>query len=137
MNYEMMKSIAATLVLLLALLQVVWMAQVQGFLRLLPVEKRTLRQLHRGGGIAVLLLMVLIALACVFGEGLYFRPLRVGIHAVAGSLAIAILVAKVAITRRARHLLRFNKALGAVAGILIMVAFIASVVLYYLYEQRG
>lgn len=137
MNLEMIKSIATTVVLLLAILQALGMAQVQGYVRLLPIEKQKLRRLHRGGGIAALLLMLLIAAICVSEYGVRFHPLRVGVHATAGSLAIAILVAKVAITRRARHLLRFNKALGAVAGTLIMVAFIASVVLYYLYEQRG
>ncbi|MCX7682565.1 MAG: DUF6529 family protein [Anaerolineae bacterium] len=132
MNLETMKSIATTVVLLLALLQVLEMAQVQGSLRLLPVEKQRLRWLHRGGGIVALLLMFLIAAACVFGEGLRFYPLRVGIHAVAGSLAIAVLLTKVVITRRARHLLRFNKALGGIAGVLILVTFAAGVVWYYL-----
>lgn len=132
MNLETVKSIATTIVLLLAFLQALGMAQVQGAFRLLPIEKQTLRRLHRGGGITVLLLMALVAAACVFGEGPRLHPLRVGVHAAAGSLAMAVLLAKIVITHRARRLLRFNKALGGVAGTLILVAFIASVVWYYL-----
>ena len=53
MSLEMLKSIVTTIALALALGQALGMAQVRGYVRLLPLDKKRLRMLHRRGGIAV------------------------------------------------------------------------------------
>jgi hypothetical protein len=133
MSLEMLKSVMTTIVLALALGQALWMAQIRGYVRLLPFEKKRLRQWHRWGGIAVLVLTLAVALICVFGIGgryASYSP-RVLAHLHMGALAILVLLLKVAITNRFRRYLRFTLALGAAAGLLILGTFIASALWYF------
>jgi hypothetical protein len=87
--------------------------------------------LHRWGGIAVLVLILAVAVICVFGERYAYYSLRVKAHAVMGVLAILVLLLKVAITHRSRRHLRFALALGAAAGLLILGTFMASALWYF------
>jgi hypothetical protein len=133
MSLEMLKSVMTTIVLALALGQALWMAQIRGYVRLLPFEKKRLRQWHRWGGIAVLVLTLAVALICVFGIGgryASYSP-RVLAHLHMGALAILVLLLKVAITNRFRRYQRFTLALGAAAGLLILGTFIASALWYF------
>ena len=100
-------------------------------MRLLPVEKRRLRQLHRWGGITALVLTLAVAATCVFGESYGLYSLRVQAHAVMGGLAALVLVLKVAITQRFRRYLRFTLALGTAVGLLILGTFAASALWYF------
>jgi hypothetical protein len=131
MPLEMLKSIVTTIVLALALGQAVGMAQVRGYVRLLPLEKQQLRLLHRRGGIAALVLTLAVAVTCVVGFGYELYSPRVKAHVVMGALAILVLLLKVAITHRFRRYLRYNTALGAAAGLLILGTFIASALWYF------
>lgn len=131
MSLEMLKSVMTTIVLALALAQALGMAQVRGYVRLLRVEKKRLRRLHRWGGVAVLVLTLAVAVICVFGEGYTPYSLRVQAHAVMGVLAILVLLLKVVITHRFRRYLRYNTALGTAAGLLILGTFIASALWYF------
>jgi len=131
MSLEMLKSGVTTIVLALALMQALGMAQVRGYVRLLPLEKDRLRQWHRRGGIATLVLALAVAAICVLGERYAYYSLRVQAHAVMGALAILALLVKVAITNRFRQYLRFTLALGAVAGLLILGTFVASALWYF------
>ena len=131
MSLEMLKSLVSTLILALAVVQALGMAQVRGYVRLLPFEKKRLRQLHRWGGIAVLVLILAVAVICVFGEGYVCYSPRVKAHVVMGALAILVLLLKVAITHRFRRYLRYNTALGATAGLLILGTFITSALWYF------
>jgi hypothetical protein len=138
MSLETLKSLVTTVVLALALMQALGMAQVRGYVHLLPVEKRRLRQLHRWGGIAVLVLTLAVAVICAFSEGYGLYSLRVKAHAVMGALAILVLLVKVAITNRFRRYLRylrFTLVLGAAAGLLILGTFVASALWYFLQEM--
>jgi len=133
MSLEMLKSIVTTVVLALALVQALEMAQVRGYVRLVPLEKKKLRLLHRWGGIAVLVLTCAVAVMCVFGIGgryASYSP-RVLAHLHMGALAILVLLVKVAITHRFRRYVRFTLALGAVAGLLILGIFVASALWYF------
>jgi len=132
MSLEMLKSGVTTIVLALALMQALGMAQVRGYVRLLPLEKDRLRQWHRRGGIATLVLALAVAAICVFGERYAYYSLRVQAHAVIGALAILVLLLKVAIVNRFRRYLRFTLALGAVAGLLILGTFVASALWYFI-----
>ena len=131
MSLEMLKSVMTTIILALALAQALGMAQVRGYVRLLPLEKKRLRQWHRWGGIATLVLALAVAAICVFGERYAYYSLRVQAHAVMGVLAILALLLKVAITNRFRRYLRFTLALGAAAGLLILGTFAASALWYF------
>jgi len=134
MSLEMVKAIVTTVVLALALMQALWMAQVRGWVRLLPFEKKRLRQWHRWGGIAVLVLTLAVAVTCVFSEGYVLYSLRVQAHAVMGALAILVLLVKVVITNRFRRYLRYNTALGIAASLLILGTFVASALWYFVQE---
>jgi cytochrome bd-type quinol oxidase subunit 2 len=133
MSLEMFKSVLTTVVLALALGQALGMAQVRGYVRLVPLERKRLRQWHRWGGIAVLVLTVMVAVMCVFGIGgryASYSP-RVLAHLHLGALAIVVLLVKVAIARRFRRYLRFTLVLGAAAGLLILGTFVASALWYF------
>jgi hypothetical protein len=75
MSLEMVKSVVTSIILALALVQALGMAQVRGYVRLLPVEKKRLVQWHRLGGAAVLLLALAVAAMCVFGQSSDHQPL--------------------------------------------------------------
>ena len=134
MSLEMLKSIVTTVILALALMQALGMAQVRGYVRLLPVEKKQLRRFHRWGGIAVLVLTLAVAVICLSGLSYELYSLRVPLHAVMGALAILVLLLKVAITNRFRRYVRFTLALGVAAGLLILGTFVASALWYFLQE---
>jgi hypothetical protein len=134
MSLEMFKSVVTTVVLALALGQALGMAQVRGYVRLLPVDKKRLRQWHRWGGIAVLVLTVAVAVICVLGIGgrYAYYSLRVQAHAVMGTLAILVLLLKVAIAHRFRRYLRFTLVLGTAAGLLMLGTFAARALWYFI-----
>jgi hypothetical protein len=134
MSLEMLKALLTTVVLALALAQALEMAQVRGYVRLLPIEKRQLLRLHRWGGIATLILTLAVAVICVRGEGYVLYSLRVQAHAVMGVLAILVLLLKVAITNRFRRYLRFTLVLGTIAGLMILGTFVASALWYFVQE---
>jgi putative Mn2+ efflux pump MntP len=132
MSPEIFKSVLATVLLALALLQALGMMQVRGHVRLLPVEGRKLRQYHRWGGIAALALALTLAAIGVFGFGVdLVSSFRVKLHVALGVLAIAVLLLKVAISRRFRHYLRFSTYLGVAATLLILGTFVASALWYF------
>lgn len=131
MSLEMFKAIMTTIVLALALVQALGMAQVRGWVRLLPVEKKRLRQWHREGGIVALVLTMAIAVTCVVGFGYELYSPRVKAHAMMGTLAVVALFLKVVITNRFRRYLRYNMALGMAAGLLILGTFTASALWYF------
>jgi len=135
MSLETVKSLVTTVILALALMQALGMAQVRGYVRLLPVKKRRLRQLHRWGGVAVLVLTVTVAVICVSGVGYGLYSLRVKAHVTMGALAILVLLVKVAISNRFRRYLRYLRltlVLGAAAGLFILGVFVTSALWYFL-----
>jgi hypothetical protein len=110
------------------------MAQVRGYVHLLPFEKKRLRQWHRWGGIATLVLALAVAVTCVCGLGYGLYSTRLQAHAVMGALASLVLLLKVAIANRFRRYLRFNLALGTTAGLLVLGTFTASALWYFVQE---
>lgn len=132
MSLEVLKSVLTTVLAVLALLQALEMTQVRGYVQLLPVERRTLRTYHRGGGLTALALALLVAVLCVAGEGVAFYSPRVTAHALLGASSVAVLAVKVAITHRLRTYLRVNNALGALAAVLVLGTFAASALWYLL-----
>jgi hypothetical protein len=132
MSLEMLKSVVTTVVLALAVGQALGGAQVRGYVRLLPFERRQLRRWHRWGGIVVLVLTLVVALICMFGiGGNVSYSLRVQAHVAMGSLATLVLLVKVAISHRFRRYMRSTLALGIAAGFLILGTFVTSALWYF------
>jgi hypothetical protein len=135
MSLGTLKSLVTTAILALALIQALGMLQVRGYVGLLPVKKRRLRQLHRWGGIAVLVLTGTVAVICMSGFGYVLYSPRVKAHVVMGGLAILVLLVKVAISHRFRRYLRYlglTLVLGAAAGLFILGVFVTSALWYFL-----
>ncbi len=131
MPVVMLKSILTTVVLALAGVQALTMAQVRGYIRVLPVSARRLRSAHRWGGDAALFSTIVVAGLCLTTQSYAPYPAYVPIHATLGSLAILALVLKVVFARRFRKQLRYALALGSVAGFAVLGTFAASALLYY------
>lgn len=134
MSLEMSKSLVTSVILILAVMQALGMAQVRGYVRLLPFEKRRLRRLHRWGGRAALILALTVAVICICGEGYVLYSLRVWAHVVMGVLAILVMILKVATVHRFRRYVRHNNALGGVVGLLILGTFVTSALWYFFRE---
>jgi hypothetical protein len=134
MSLEMAKSLLATVVLVLALAQATSMAQIRGYLKfkLIPLPARSLRNWHRWGGDATLLLTLTVALICLTGEPYASYHWRVPLHAALGALAALVMFLKVFIARRFRHYLRYHTLLGPTAGLAVLGTFIASALWYFL-----
>ena len=132
MSIEMVKSILATVVLVLALGQVVSMAQLRGYLKfkLIPLPTKSLRTWHRWGGDATLLLTLLVALICLTYEAYYPYHWRIPLHVALGSLAALVMLAKLLMARRFRSYLRYGPLLGAIAGLSVLGTFLASALWY-------
>lgn len=93
------KSLLATAVLVLALVQMVIMSVARGWIG--GASGRTQRRalyLHRAGGYLGLVLILFIAYYCIFEVQRVGNPYRI-VHALFGSAATALVVSKVAIRR--------------------------------------
>lgn len=133
MPLELIKTLLAAAAVLLALFQILIMAQVRHWIHWLPYDVRTLLRAHRWGGRATLALATLVGLLClyvVFGLGYPTGSLQVRSHAILGASAGAVLLAKVLIANRRRALLKHALALGLTAATLLAGAFAASGLVY-------
>ncbi len=129
MSILLIKSVLTTVVLVLAGTQALTMAQVRGYIRILPGSKERLRATHRLCGGTALLLLVVIAVLCLITES---YPGHVPIHVLLGTLAILVLATKVAIALRFRSELRYALALGSVAGLSVLGTFLTSALPYFI-----
>ena len=127
----MVKSILTMVVLALAAGQVIGGAQVRGYLKRLPLPASSLRTWHRLGGDAALLLTVTIAIVCITQSSFSAYSLRVPLHAVLGTLAAVVILAKVIIARRFRRYLRYTLILGMIAAFSVAGCFAASALWYF------
>ncbi len=134
MSLEMFKSIVTATLLLLAVLQALKMAQVRGYVQLVPWDAKKLVFLHRLGGVAALTLTLIVAGLCLYavlGQGYSLGAPRLQAHALLGALAALVLLVKVLITNFYRRYLRYNAALGAVAGLLLLGVFVFGALAYF------
>jgi hypothetical protein len=107
-NVTEVKVLLASVVLALALYQVLLAAVAYGWLRLPFLESPSASWTHRGSGDAIVVLTVLVATACIavygFEDG--------GAHAVFGAILLALLTLKVAVVRFGGRLSRLLPLLG-------------------------
>jgi uncharacterized protein DUF6529 len=108
-NVTEVKVVLATVVLALAVYQLLLAAVAYGWLRLPFLEAGTASWTHRASGDAIVVLTVLVATACLsyygFEEG--------GAHAIFGTLLLGILALKVLVVRVGGRLSRLLPLLGA------------------------
>jgi hypothetical protein len=129
-----LKTVLASLAVLLALEEAWTMAEVRGFTKLLPRRPKVLVRIHRWGGVAALILVLVIisvGLLAVFVFGYRLHSPRLLAHASLGVLAALALTAKVIASNRQRRWLRHSLALGIGAGTLIAGAFLFGAVWYW------
>ncbi len=129
-----LKTILASLAVLLALEEAWTMAEVRGFTNLLPRRPKVLVRIHRWGGVAALILVLLIVsvgLYAVFVLGYRLHSPRLWVHASFGALGALALTTKVVASNRQRRWLRHSLALGIAAGTFIFGAFLFGAVWYW------
>ncbi len=93
------KALGSTVVVLLTFSQFYTMESMIGHLPRGRVKMRTMMLVHRWGGRITILLAVVIAYFCMTDIGAPSEPLRVAVHAIAGSIAFALLAVKFALIR--------------------------------------
>jgi hypothetical protein len=97
------KALGATVVALLALGQAYTMHAAMGHLPRGRFKIRSLTRVHRIAGRIAIVLAVLVAWFCIVDVGAPTSPLRVAIHAIAGSTAFALLAIKFTLIRFRPH----------------------------------
>lgn len=134
MELYLVKSVLTTLALAAAIFQGATMAQLRGWFRILPLPRRALVPAHRAGGALTFLLTLAVLVLCLYavGQGARLYSARLYLHAVAGGLAAALLLAKVVFANFARRLLRWGLAVGTAAGICLLVVFLSGALPYFL-----
>jgi hypothetical protein len=134
MPLPIVKTVLASLAVLLALEEAWTMAEVRGFTKLLPRRPKVLARIHRWGGVAaliVVLVIISVGLSAIFILGYSLYSPRLWAHASLGVLAAVALAAKVIASNRQRRWLRHSLALGISAGSLIFGAFLFGAVWYW------
>jgi hypothetical protein len=132
MSLLMLKSLLATLAVVVAAGQAVSGLRLRGRMKWLPLPVSGLRLWHRLGGDAVLLLTLSVAFICVVHLPYVAYSLRVPLHAALGTLTAAILTVKVVIARRFRRFLKRAGVYGAAAGFSLLGCFAASALWYFM-----
>jgi hypothetical protein len=126
MSLLMLKSVLTTVAVVVAAGQAVSGLRLRGRMKWFPLPPDTLRLWHRLGGDAVLLLILSVAFICVTHLSYTGYSARVPRHAALGTLAAAILIAKVILARRFRRFLKRAGIYGAAAGFCLLGCFFAS-----------
>ena len=93
------KALGSTVVVLLTFSQFYTMESVLGHLPRGRIKMRSMMRVHRWGGRIAIVLAAVIAYYCITDVGAPKEPLRVVVHAVAGSTAFALLGIKLALIR--------------------------------------
>lgn len=96
------KAWLATVVIVLALVQVVTAARMWGRLAFLPARGPVVARIHRWSGRIAILVSLLVFFQCVTVLGFQTPDLRVAVHSIAGTILYGIFVAKILILRDRR-----------------------------------
>ena len=126
------KALGSTVVVLLTFSQFYTMESVLGHLPRGRIKMRSMLRVHRWGGRIAIVLAALIAFFCMTDIGAPNEPLRVALHAVAGSTAFALLGIKFALIRW-RPSLAYDAApwMGRVVALCFVAIWITSGLAYF------
>ncbi len=133
-NVAQVKTVLATVVLCLAVYQVVLMSVGYNKLHVAVLKPKAASFAHRAVGDTIVPIALLIAWMCVsyfeVGDGIehaaYDETTRAAIHVIAGSAFVCILIVKVVIIRFVRPMHRFLPHLGITALVLFAITWISS-----------
>jgi len=137
MDVVFWKSVATTVVFLLAVGNVLTMLQVRGRHRLFPLRSATLIRWHRLQGLVALVLFVGVTYYCLTEATVDPHSLRVRAHALLGGLTLLLVAAKVAGTRWIPPLGRLLDPLGVALFLATAGTFATSALWYWLAEVLG
>ena len=126
------KAAGATVVVLLTFSQFYTMESVLGHLPRGSIKMRTMMRVHRVGGRLAILLAAVIAYFCITDIGAPHDPLRVAVHAIAGSIAFSLLAVKFALIRWRPHL-AYDAApwIGRIVAVCFVAIWITSGLAYF------
>jgi hypothetical protein len=93
------KALGSTVVVLLTFSQFYTMESVLGHVPRGRIKMRSMMRVHRWGGRIAIVLAAVIAYFCITDIGAPHDPLRVAVHAIAGSTAFSLLAIKFALIR--------------------------------------
>jgi hypothetical protein len=126
------KAAGSTVVVLLTFSQFYTMESVLGHLPRGSIKMRSMMRVHRIGGRLAILLAAVIAYFCITDIGAPHDPLRVAVHAIAGSTAFALLAVKFALIRWRPHL-AYDAApwIGRLVAICFVLIWITSGLAYF------
>lgn len=129
------KALGSTVVVLLTFSQFYTMESVLGHLPRGRIKMRSMMRVHRIGGRITIVLAAVIAYYCMTDVGAPREPLRVAVHAIAGSTAFSLLAIKLALIRW-RPSLAYDTApwIGRIVAICFVAIWITSG-LYYLLDE--
>lgn len=133
-NVSQVKTVLASVVLALAVYQVLLMAVGYGKLKVPFLKPKAAAFTHRSVGDATVSVAVFVAFLCYsyfgVGDGIEHargeETTRATIHVVAGSLFVLIVIAKIVVVRWARRLDRFLPAIGLTMFTLLGIAWVTS-----------
>ena len=136
MDLIALKVMAASVAMILVVLQGLIMLHVYGKAQLFPVRTKTLTAWHRRQGDVLLVLFGLVAYQCVTKAAVNWGDWRVVAHAVSAVVALAAIVAKLLMVQVFPRTLRYITAVG----LLLFVAALGvtgTTVFWYLYLWLG
>jgi len=131
MDILMFKSILATLVLLMAILQALTMSQVKGRIRLVNLPSSQLRRFHKREGDAALLFMLVIAAICISQLSITPQAPRVVLHALFGVSGVVTILLKFAVARFFRPYLRYASYISTALFLSVSGIFLTSALWYF------
>jgi hypothetical protein len=123
MSLVTLKELLAIIIVVLALVELLSMGQIRGYIHFLPVKPKQLLRIHRLGGRTILVVLLVTVGIGWLGVLFWGYPLyspRWLAHMVLGDLAALILCAKFLIVHRFRKYARRNGTLGVTAGLLLL-----------------
>jgi hypothetical protein len=132
MDLIALKVTGAAIVAVLVTLQALLMLQLYGRARLFPFSKAALMAWHRGQGYAAAGLVLTIGYTCMTQLGVNWRDPRAAAHAVAGTILLVGLVAKILSVRVVPRARRLAPALGLLL-VLATLATIGTTIPWYVF----
>ncbi|MBI4842669.1 MAG: hypothetical protein HY803_16670 [candidate division NC10 bacterium] len=138
MDLIAIKVTAASVAMVLAILQALVMAQLYGKARIFPLSPDTLAVWHRRQGDVILILFLVVAYQCVTKASVDWDDWRPVAHATFASLAVLLVVGKLFMVQAFPRAMRFVTAVGITLFISAMGATGTTVFWYlYLWLVRG
>jgi hypothetical protein len=136
MDLIALKVMAASVAMILVVLQGLIMLQVYGKPQLFPVRMKTLTAWHRRQGDVLLVLFALVAYQCVTKAAVDWGDWRVVAHAASAMVALAAIVAKLLMVQVFPRAQRYITAVGITLFIAALGA-TGTTVLWYFYWWLG